>query len=534
VRIAVYNRFLTTLGGGERYMLKIAEILGRHAEVDVLSQTLVSHDVIRARLGIDVDHVNMVRLPDDATGTVEKASADYDLFINASHLDPVSSRARASVLLVYFPSARSTGWRSLVRRAVEQYARPLLCIPVLDGGFGPEEWSGDTPFRWTNGEGRVKLSTRNGSPPELSVRLASFRHDNTGPEVVFASGSHEIAVVNVPPGSDFREFRITPTQKEDGVFQLSIRSDTFEPPAIVNDRRRLGVAVGTISPVGWRKRVARHTVERLSFRPGEELHTEWPSRTPRYVTSYDSIWTISKFVRYWTERYWDTRSSLINPPVDVEGIQALGLWPKENLILNVGRFFEGHHNKKHIEMIRAFGGMVDAGLRGWTLVLVGGSSEEPVHREYLRRVRSEAAGLPVVIAPDIPYSELLNLYSRASIYWHATGLDEDERRDPAAMEHFGITTVEAMAASCVPVVIRRAGQSEIVSHQQNGLLWNDLEGLKASTWAVISDPTLRSKLSAAARCRSLDFSHREFERKLLRLVDAVAPLRRRQYADAVN
>jgi hypothetical protein len=76
----------------------------------------------------------------------------------------------------------------------------------------------------------------------------------------------------------------------------------------------------------------------------------------------------------------------------------------------------------------------------------------------------------------------------------------------------------------VPVVIERAGQREIVRHGRDGLLWRDLDELVAHTWSVILDPAERARLAEAARDRSLDFSHRTFERRLLELVNAVVPL----------
>ncbi len=62
--------------------------------------------------------------------------------------------------------------------------------------------------------------------------------------------------------------------------------------------------------------------------------------------------------------------------------------------------------------------------------------------------------------------------STASIFWSATGLGEDEERAPWAQEHFGMTTAEAMAGGCVPVVIDRAGQREIVREGVNGFRWS--------------------------------------------------------------
>ncbi len=523
MRIGVYNRHLATLGGGERYMLKIAELLGQVADVDIVSQAAVPASVISDRLGIDVSELGFVALEDNSVETAELASEKYDLFINASHLDPVKSRAAASILLVHFPSATTPGLRGFIRRALaDRVLRPFFSVPVIDGGFDLPETSEDRWFTWTFGDGRLTIPSLTNRPPRLRVPLASFRHDGTGPVVRFRSGDEEVAVVQVPAGGDFHEFLVTPTRRADGLFALSIESDTFIPPGDYADARHLGVAVGKVKIAGRRGRVYDALFERMLPDVGQSLYGRKGGRVPEHVHSYSSIWTVSRFVQDWTRRYWGVSSSLINPPVDVEGIQAYGQWPKENVVLNVGRFFSGSHNKKHLEMIAAFRRMLEQGLSGWTLVLVGSVSEDPGHQDYLRQVREAAEGLPVRVALDISYDELVDLYARSSIYWHATGFGESERRDPAAMEHFGITTVEAMAAGCVPIVIRKAGQAEIVRHQQDGLLWRDLDQLVEHTWSVVRDPGLRGQLAKAAAQRSQTFSQAIFERRLKDLVSAVA------------
>ena len=55
------------------------------------------------------------------------------------------------------------------------------------------------------------------------------------------------------------------------------------------------------------------------------------------------------------------------------------------------------------------------------------------------------------------------------------------------MEHFGITTVEAMAHGCVPVVVRLGGQLEIVQDGVNGRLWGSLGELVAITRELMAD-----------------------------------------------
>ncbi|MCB0985891.1 MAG: hypothetical protein KDB06_14670, partial [Ilumatobacter sp.] len=92
--------------------------------------------------------------------------------------------------------------------------------------------------------------------------------------------------------------------------------------------------------------------------------------------------------------------------------------PKEQLIVSVGRFFgEGSgHSKRQLELVRAFRMMVEQGLVGWRLVLIGGCSGKD--REYAMAVRREAAGLPVEVRLSAPGSVVDAHLAAASVYWH--------------------------------------------------------------------------------------------------------------------
>jgi glycosyltransferase involved in cell wall biosynthesis len=75
--------------------------------------------------------------------------------------------------------------------------------------------------------------------------------------------------------------------------------------------------------------------------------------------------------------------------------------------------------------------------------------------------------------------------------------------------------VEAMAAGCVPVVINKGGQSEIVEHGISGFVWETLEELKNYTARLISDDNLRLQMSAAARTRAQMFSREMFLKRFV-------------------
>jgi len=109
---------------------------------------------------------------------------------------------------------------------------------------------------------------------------------------------------------------------------------------------------------------------------------------------------------------------------------------------------------------------------GWRLVVAGFSGERD--RAYFEHICAVAASHRVDILSNLFIYDLKELYQKASIFWHAMGLTVDEAKTPLDVEHFGITTVEAMAAGAVPVVIDKGGQREIVDDGINGFRWKNL------------------------------------------------------------
>ena len=106
---------------------------------------------------------------------------------------------------------------------------------------------------------------------------------------------------------------------------------------------------------------------------------------------------------------------------------------------------------------------------------------------------------------DVARSDLKQEYGAAKIFWHAAGLNEDVER-PELAEHFGIVTAEAMAAGCVPVVINRGAQPEIVDHGVSGFVWNNIEELIGYTALLAENEALRTVMSDAARARARTFA----------------------------
>jgi glycosyltransferase involved in cell wall biosynthesis len=160
-------------------------------------------------------------------------------------------------------------------------------------------------------------------------------------------------------------------------------------------------------------------------------------------------------------------------------------------------------------MVEFFAAAHRAGkLPGWRMYVVGGMEDS--QRGYVESVRAAGAGAPVEVITNAPRAQVEQLLSTSSVFWSATGYGEDENERPWSSEHFGMTTVEAMAGGCVPVVIDRAGQKEIVREGVDGYRWTTPEQLIARTVEVAADEERRARLAASAVDRAQEFSEGAF------------------------
>jgi glycosyltransferase involved in cell wall biosynthesis len=226
----------------------------------------------------------------------------------------------------------------------------------------------------------------------------------------------------------------------------------------------------------------------------------------------------SGFSRDYTRQWWDVESVAVYAPASVD---LMGGVAKRDTILSVGRFATGGTSKNQLELMTAFADFGPAVARGWTYKSVGGLSDSPADLAYFNQVRAAGDRANAQLLPNVSREQLTALYGEARIFWHGAGLTAPN--DPVLMEHFGIVTVEAMSAGCVPVVIARGGQPEIVEHGVSGYLWSTLDELTQYSARLTSNPELLARMSAAARDRAQKFSKAAFVR---RVTDALRPLLR--------
>lgn len=316
----------------------------------------------------------------------------------------------------------------------------------------------------------------------------------------------------------------------------------------VTDRyqRFLGRSLGTIqwipTPIGtsekwWRKLLWTKQFDLMYYATDGSLffslagrnilHVQIPFQEPK-SSLIDRLklhnWSIrncnSQFTKQVVEQAWQTSIPTVHyPMIDVpEPLTEAQLRHKEPIILNVGRFFRHLHSKRQDVLIETFAELRRSQpqfSKGWKLVLIGAAEDQ----QFAKEVADKAAGLPVEIYHDVSRTELLAWYRRATIYWHAAGFGINQRQHPEKVEHFGISTAEAMAHGCVPVVLAKGGQPEVVGSQLAECLWQTPQQCIDKTIWLLRQPPVRWELAQAAMTQAAHFGPAQFEKKLWQMVE---------------
>lgn len=229
--------------------------------------------------------------------------------------------------------------------------------------------------------------------------------------------------------------------------------------------------------------------------------------------------TNSQFTKNVIEPLWPIKVDLVHHPlVDIDEINSMTtLIKKEKIILSVGRFFRQLHSKRQDVLIDVFRQLVTKypqETKGWRLVFIGSVEDQ----KYLSQIKRKKRDLPIEFYHDLDRKKLLEWYGRASIYWHATGFGVNPKKYPEKVEHFGISTAEAMAAGCVPIVHGKGGQLEVVGDKLNELLWFVQQECLEKTKQIINDRVLRKEYQNKAKQQVKIFSKDVFEQKLFKMI----------------
>lgn len=490
MKVAVYQRHLATLGGGERHALELARFFrDRGDQVDVLAPPGTPLELVAERLGLDVSGLSLVAVdPRRPCQDASERSGSYDCFVNVSYGSTAVNRSPRGIYACHFP------WRP------DRDEVALAEAPEADGPGGlawvrPLAGIGPDPARgwWTTGNGTLQVTHTGGVPWTLEMRIGRAHRGWSG-------GADKVDVLL------------------DGMLQRSVRLAPFGqrtvrvrlPAVRAHAEHEVSVRSGVRTEAMTQRVLGAHLTKIALRAPGSRAPD--PSDAPCALRSYDLVLAHSAYAARWIRTWWGIESTVVHPSVAPIALSDATHDPAgRRSIVVVGRFFTEGHSKCQADLVSAFRGMHDGGLEGWRLHLVG-NVDGSLGRRYLDHVRGLAAGYPVEIHANASRADLKRKIGDAAIVWHASGWRRDAKRNPGQFEHFGIGIVEAMSAGVVPVVLGIGGPDEIVRHGVDGLKW--LDGPEEPTLSLARNPTMLRRMSASASDRAAAFRPAAFDAKI--------------------
>jgi GT2 family glycosyltransferase/glycosyltransferase involved in cell wall biosynthesis len=283
------------------------------------------------------------------------------------------------------------------------------------------------------------------------------------------------------------------------------------------DHCRFSVVVGnTILPP--RRAFGACSVYQLQFPfwvPDQEI-----AERGAWLGDFDEIWVYSDFVRRNVNglvRHYGMGAPpirVITPPAAWPGAQGGLPWNERRTIVSVGRFFAGGHNKRQDIVIEAFRQIIETGVEGVELALAGTIHPSPAGRARFYELQELAADLPCTFYPNIGRHDLAALYRRSAVLIHAAGFGVDPDEFPEALEHFGITPIEAACFGCIPVVYGQGGPRDVIRALGCDTAFSTVEECARIVTGLLKDLPGSTALSSHLLQRSQMYSAAAFQNRV--------------------
>ena len=231
-----------------------------------------------------------------------------------------------------------------------------------------------------------------------------------------------------------------------------------------------------------------------------------------FALYYDFLWKKafnrilcnSNYTASWVRKIWkvsDRKIRILYPPINLLTPEK----EKKRQILVCSRV---EPSKSVHVLIKAY---LKLHIQDVPLVITG--AKLPEDEVYYKSLCNLAGNANIIWRFNPTRNELAASYKESLLFWHAKGFEVSEEEHPDLLEHFGMTTAEAMSAGCIPIVVNKGGQREIVDEGVNGFKWDSIDELVEKTKKVLNLENTNS-LRENAINKSKEYSYNTFATKL--------------------
>ncbi len=469
----VYDKWLSTLGGGEIVSCGIAKVLLDNGyKVTFVSGEKVSLQKIKERLDIDLKGATFTILWNDQK-KLNQLTVDKDIFINISYADFLIGKAKNNFYYAFFPNKPRFGWEGKVSSPV------VFLMKML---YKPIEFL-TKPMKDNSQESVYELGRETILAPFLLKEQTTYT-------LSFSIKLNDFSKSNLS-ALDFSLDQATVLRKKvfvhhsQNTLAFYIKFKAQNETCYIKIANLSKTKMRLYKPILTRYGFLRYLPEnRLSRKFLARARAGFFPKTIDKINQYQKILTCAKYPATWIKNYWHRESVVVYPPIEMLFEKYdLSKYKKEKKILSVGRFFTSGHGKKQEIMIKAFKKFYDYNNQDWELHLAGGLNDEPASKEFAKQLQKEACGYPIFFHFNCSRKKIEKLYLKSRIYWHAAGFGENKSKNPIRFEHFGIAPIEAISAGCIPLLYNGGGLPETlrVAGLSNEHLFNSIEELVKNT-----------------------------------------------------
>ena len=211
------------------------------------------------------------------------------------------------------------------------------------------------------------------------------------------------------------------------------------------------------------------------------------------------ILSVSNFTKWRVWKYWNKQSKTVYPPVDIGNFSSTFDNNNREGVISIARFTPEKNHLLQLEIAKKLPNLT---------FRICGSAKTPYYWRWYQHIKAKAEELNlknVEFCPNIPFKSLISLIGKSRYFLH-TMFHED----------FGLTTAEAIAGGCIPVVHNSGGQKEVVPIRD--LRFNNINEAVSIIRSLSHQECSRYKESLYSHIQQ--FSEEVFQQKMLKVIFA--------------